>query len=133
MLGLVLSLLMMTSGPTAAAGPPATWSKSAATATRSSSLFDHVTIRASDREASEQFYATVLATLGVEWGEFSIAPATHEKPVTRGLHIGFAAPSREHVDAFWQAGTEAGYRDDGEPVARHGSAAILRRLLPRPA
>jgi predicted lactoylglutathione lyase len=60
----------------------------------------------------------VLATLDVEWGEFSIAPATHEKPVTRGLHISFAAPSREHVDAFWQAGTEAGYRDDGEPGLR---------------
>jgi hypothetical protein len=31
-------------------------------------VFDHVTIRASDREASERFYATVLATLGVKPG-----------------------------------------------------------------
>jgi catechol 2,3-dioxygenase-like lactoylglutathione lyase family enzyme len=29
-------------------------------------MFDHVTIRVSDREASEQFYETVLRTLGVE-------------------------------------------------------------------
>jgi predicted lactoylglutathione lyase len=33
--------------------------------------------------------------------------------VTRRLHIGFVAPSREHVDEFWRVGTEAGYRDDG--------------------
>ncbi|HEX5801205.1 MAG TPA: hypothetical protein VFY02_13920, partial [Gaiellaceae bacterium] len=29
-------------------------------------MFDHVTIRASDRAASERFYATVLSTLGIE-------------------------------------------------------------------
>ena len=33
--------------------------------------------------------------------------------MTRGLHVGFGAPSREHVDAFWQAGVEKGYPDDG--------------------
>jgi predicted lactoylglutathione lyase len=70
----------------------------------------------------------VLATIGVEqtqsdewlpeWSDFSLSPANDEKPVTRGLHLGFAAPSREHVDAFWQAGVEAGYRDDGEPGPR---------------
>ena len=38
--------------------------------------------------------------------------------MTRRLHIGFAAPSREHVDAFWRAGTDAGYRDDGAPGPR---------------
>ena len=40
------------------------------------------------------------------------------EPVTRRLHIGFAAPSREHVDAFWRAGTAAGYESDGEPGPR---------------
>ena len=29
-------------------------------------MFDHVTIRVSDREASERFYGMVLATLGME-------------------------------------------------------------------
>ena len=38
--------------------------------------------------------------------------------MTRRLHIGFAAPSRAHVDAFWSAGTAAGYRDDGAPGLR---------------
>ena len=72
-------------------------------------MFDHVTIRVSDRDLSERFYETVLGTLGVaktssdlgpEWDDFSIAPVDEEKPVTRGLHIGFAAPSRAHVDEF---------------------------------
>ena len=91
-------------------------------------MLDHVTIRASDRAASEAFYATVLQTLGIEqthsgelgpeWNDFSLAPASAERPVTRRLHIGFAAPSRAHVDEFWQAGTAAGYRDDGAPGLR---------------
>jgi catechol 2,3-dioxygenase-like lactoylglutathione lyase family enzyme len=91
-------------------------------------VFDHVGIRVADREASERFYDTVLATLGVEkeysdeelaeWGEFALSPAHEGKPVTRGLHIGFRAPSRAEVDDFWRVGTEAGYRDDGPPGPR---------------
>jgi catechol 2,3-dioxygenase-like lactoylglutathione lyase family enzyme len=91
-------------------------------------VFDHVTIRASDREASERFYDTVLRPLGIErsgadehyfeWDDFSLAEAKKNAPVTRGLHIAFIAPSREHVDKFWHAGTEAGYRDDGAPGPR---------------
>jgi catechol 2,3-dioxygenase-like lactoylglutathione lyase family enzyme len=91
-------------------------------------VFDHVTIRASDRGASERFYETVLATIGIEktlsdayyaeWGDFSLAAATAGSAVTRRLHIGFAAPSRAHVDEFWRVGTAAGYRDDGPPGPR---------------
>jgi catechol 2,3-dioxygenase-like lactoylglutathione lyase family enzyme len=91
-------------------------------------MFDHVTIRVSDRTASERFYGTVLGAIGVgppeigddfaEWNDFSIAPARADRPVTRNLHIGFFAPSRELVDAFWNAGIEAGYRSDGEPGPR---------------
>jgi catechol 2,3-dioxygenase-like lactoylglutathione lyase family enzyme len=91
-------------------------------------VFDHVTIRASDRSASERFYATVLRVLeieqthsgelGPEWDDFSLAAAEDENAVTRRLHIGFAAPSREHVDRFWQTGTAAGYESDGEPGLR---------------
>jgi catechol 2,3-dioxygenase-like lactoylglutathione lyase family enzyme len=91
-------------------------------------VFDHVTIRAGDRAASERFYDTVLATLGIrkdhsddqlaEWGDFSVSPAEQDRPVTRGLHIGFLAPSHDEVDEFWRAGTEAGYRDDGPPGPR---------------
>jgi predicted lactoylglutathione lyase len=66
----------------------------------------------------------VLATLGVqqtnssEWGDFSLAAASTDNPATRRLHVGFAAPTREHVDAFWSAGIEAGARDDGAPGPR---------------
>jgi len=91
-------------------------------------VFDHVTIRVSDRAASQRFYRTVLDAIGVtptnergeysEWDDFGVAQATDDKPVTRRLHIGFAAPSREAVHAFHEAGLAAGYRDDGAPGPR---------------
>ena len=91
-------------------------------------VFDHVTIRAADRQASERFYDAVLRTLGIEktysdgelaeWDDFSLSPATDAKPPTRGLHVGFVAPSHAHVEEFWRMGIEAGYRDDGPPGPR---------------
>jgi catechol 2,3-dioxygenase-like lactoylglutathione lyase family enzyme len=91
-------------------------------------MFDHVTIRATDRDASERFYNTVLQTLGIdesyrtntisEWRDFFLTGANPEHPITRGLHIGFVAPDRDRVHAFWQAGVDAGYRDDGPPGPR---------------
>jgi catechol 2,3-dioxygenase-like lactoylglutathione lyase family enzyme len=91
-------------------------------------VFDHVTIRVADREASERFYATVLETLGIaqtysgddlaEWDDFSLVAAEDEDRITKRLHVGFGAPSREHVEAFWEAGTAAGYSDDGPPGPR---------------
>ena len=48
-------------------------------------MFDHVTIRVSDRGASERFYDTVLGAIGIdesrsgkgftEWDDFSLAAA----------------------------------------------------------
>ena len=91
-------------------------------------VFDHVTLRVSDRGESERFYDTVLGELGIdrsgegegftEWSDFSVAAASRAAPVTRRLHVGFAAPTQEHVDAFWTAGTSAGYMDDGRPGPR---------------
>ena len=91
-------------------------------------MFDHVTIRVGEREASARFYDTVLGVLGIpagdvgdgftEWDDFSIAQADGDRPPTSGLHVGFVAPTREHVDAFWRAGTDAGYASDGEPGER---------------
>ena len=93
-----------------------------------SHVFDHVTIRASDREASERFYDTVLEALGIEkthsdahyaeWDDFSLGAADEEHPVTRRLHVAFGAASPAEVDAFWRVGTDAGYRDDGAPGPR---------------
>jgi catechol 2,3-dioxygenase-like lactoylglutathione lyase family enzyme len=91
-------------------------------------VFDHVTIRVTDRGSSERFYDTVLSELAIdrtyrtgtftEWNDFSLTQADEANPLTRRLHVGFAAPSREHVDGFWRAGTEAGYADDGPPGPR---------------
>ena len=91
-------------------------------------MFDHVTVRVSDRGASERFYYTVLGAIGIErsatgehfseWNDFSIVAAGAETPVTRGLHIGFGARAREDVDAFWRTGVEEGFESDGEPGSR---------------
>jgi catechol 2,3-dioxygenase-like lactoylglutathione lyase family enzyme len=90
-------------------------------------VFDRVTMRVADLEAAERFYRTSLAPLGIEptrespagaeWDDFALAPAGASGP-TRNLHVGFVAPSREHVDAFWHAGIAAGYEDDGAPGER---------------
>src|SRR4051794_15325618 len=91
-------------------------------------VFDHVGIAVADLAASERFYRTVLGVLGVEpshadseiveWEDWDILATDREHPVTRGLHAGFRARDRTHVDAFWQAGVDAGYRDDGAPGPR---------------
>jgi catechol 2,3-dioxygenase-like lactoylglutathione lyase family enzyme len=91
-------------------------------------MFDHVGLAVSDLGASERFYRTVLSALGMEpsfvgrdmvgWEDWWIGPTDDEHPVARGLHVGFRASSRAAVDAFWQAGTGVGYRDDGAPGPR---------------
>ena len=92
-------------------------------------MLDHITIRVTDRAASEAFYDLVLGAVGRErsgsddeytvWrGQFSLAQADEEHPVTRHLHMGFGAASNELVDAFWRAGTDAGHREDGAPGPR---------------
>jgi catechol 2,3-dioxygenase-like lactoylglutathione lyase family enzyme len=91
-------------------------------------VFDHVTIRVSNRAASRRFYDTLLQTLGVPksrfadpyavWGDFSLAQADDARPVTRKLHIAFFARSTEVVDELWRIGTAAGYQDDGAPGPR---------------
>jgi catechol 2,3-dioxygenase-like lactoylglutathione lyase family enzyme len=91
-------------------------------------MFDHVGVAVSDLAASERFYRTVLSVLGVEpthadahlveWDEWAIGPTDPEHPVTRGLHVGFRARDRAQVERFWQAGVDAGYRDDGAPGPR---------------
>ncbi len=106
-------------------------------------MFDHVGIAVSDLAVSERFYRTVLSALGVEpshadaelveWEDWDIGPTDREHPVTRGLHVGFRAPDRAAVDAFWQAGIDAGYPDDGAARAAPGvRPRLLRRLPARP-
>ena len=91
-------------------------------------MFDHVTIRVTSRAAAEEFYETLLRTLGIEtthkddefaeWDDFSLSQATGTKPATHGMHVGFVAPSRGHVDEFWRLGRAGGYEDAGPPGER---------------
>ena len=86
-------------------------------------MFDHVTIRVSDREASLRFYRTLFqrepkGSTYFEWDDFGFAQADVDHPVTRNLHVGFRAESRDEVDDFWRRGVDAGYESDGEPGLR---------------
>ncbi len=88
-------------------------------------MFDHVTIRVADLEEARAFYGLALGQLefgepatdgeNYEWNDFSFSA---DGPVTCGLHIGFAASSRDAIDAWWEAMTAAGYPSDGEPGPR---------------
>jgi catechol 2,3-dioxygenase-like lactoylglutathione lyase family enzyme len=104
-------------------------------------MFAHVAIHARDHAASERFYRTVLGAIEVQptlardrfllFDEFLVVPADSQHAPTVGLHTGFVAQTREHVDAFWRAGIAAGYEDDGAPGerARYGAdyyGAFLR-------
>ncbi len=91
-------------------------------------MFDRVSIRVLDLQASERFYRGTLGELGIEpthaggdsvqWGDFSIVAADAEHPPTRHLHVAFVAATRDHVDRFWHAGVDAGAMSDGEPGER---------------
>jgi catechol 2,3-dioxygenase-like lactoylglutathione lyase family enzyme len=89
-------------------------------------VFDHVTLRVSQLARSKDFYDLVFATLECrgtayadgelpEWNDFSLYRG---EPLTRRLHVGFAASSRDHVDAFWRTLVDAGHANDGAPGPR---------------
>lgn len=91
-------------------------------------MIDHVGLRFSDLDASARFYDTLLTPLGIErtytsdglieWDDLAIGPEEEDRPVVHGLHLGFVAPSRAHVDRAWRAAVDAGYQDDGAPGPR---------------
>ncbi len=93
-------------------------------------VVDHVTLRVRDLGASRAFYEAALAPLGygkVFKGEDAVAfgaegaddfwIAASEEPVV-GVHVAFAAASREAVDAFHAAALAAGGHDNGGPGER---------------
>lgn len=91
-------------------------------------MFDHVGVHVSDRQRSEAFYRCFLGALGIEpthsgaghieWDDFALGETDGDHPVTRHLHVGFVADSREQVDLAWEAAVAAGYTDDGRPGER---------------
>ncbi|MFL9670751.1 VOC family protein [Variovorax sp. AB1(2024)] len=93
-------------------------------------MFDHIGIRASDREASEAFFLRALAPLGVSVamkGPHGVGLGKNGKPSLWiyesderpvALHLAFTAQDRGQVDAFHRAAIEAGGRDNGPPGLR---------------
>src|SRR2546430_12776995 len=91
-------------------------------------MFDHVTIRVGDRTASERFYDTVLAPLGVErtyrtgtfseWRDFLLTPPGDAKTAPPRPPLRFVAPSRGQGDEVLRAGAPARDPPDARPGAR---------------
>ncbi len=88
-------------------------------------MFQRVTLEVSDLAQAVAVYDRLLEILEIGrdgtspvWKDFGLAQADDPARPTRRLHIGFAAPSVAHIERFWQAGQEAGYRDDGAPGPR---------------
>ena len=101
-------------------------------------MLDHIGITVSDLARSRNFYATALAPLrytlmrdgallvgfGVAsgagrsldpGGDFWITQGTPQAPLA---HFAFSAPSREAVEAFFEAALKAGGVDNGHPGVR---------------
>jgi catechol 2,3-dioxygenase-like lactoylglutathione lyase family enzyme len=91
-------------------------------------MFDHVSVRVADLDVARGRFAALFAPLGVEqtvnvpafalWGDFGLAGPDADHALTRRAHIAFVAPSHEAVQAFWQAGLDAGLTDNGAPGPR---------------
>jgi catechol 2,3-dioxygenase-like lactoylglutathione lyase family enzyme len=97
-------------------------------------MFDHISIGVRNIAATQRFYDAALKPLGftrLSTGESSlgygkekiglwISVTDHPVPAdTRsGLHVCFAAPSRNAVDAFHKAAMGAGGKDNGKPGVR---------------
>jgi len=86
-------------------------------------VVDHVSLLVSDVEASRAFYGSALAALGfteqgrddagntgygLEEGDDFWIGQVLDGPPARGVHVAFAATSREEVDAFFTAALAAG-------------------------
>ena len=97
-------------------------------------MFDHISLGVRDIAASKRFYDAALAPLGCKRlsdGETSLGygseavglwlgTTAHPVPADErsGLHVCFAAPDRQAVDAFHKAALRAGGRDNGKPGLR---------------
>jgi predicted lactoylglutathione lyase len=98
---------------------------------------DHIGLSVSDFAAARAFYAAALRPLGItvqmevskeQTGSYEGAGfGADGKPffwlgsggkIRPGVHIAFAAKSRDEVDAFYKAAIAAGGKDNGPPGIR---------------
>ena len=99
-------------------------------------MFNHVFLGTNDIDKSRSFYDKVMGALGLgghplphgtvypsEQGSLIVAkPANGEAAnVSNGHTLGFKARSYDEVDAFHQAGLEAGGTCEGKPGFREAS------------
>ncbi len=100
-------------------------------------LIDHIGIHVSDLQLSKAFYFAILDALEKSDGfgsddycfyfdEFYVA--ADGTPVTN-LHLAFQADSIEQVHAFYQAGLNAGGKDNGEPGYRQYHSSYYAAFL----
>src|SRR4051812_9980186 len=82
-------------------------------------MFDHVGIAVPDLPEPELLYRTALSALTADPSHADAGLVEREGwALGRAGPAHPAAPGRAAVDAFWQAGVDAGYRHDGAPGAR---------------
>lgn len=102
-------------------------------------VLDHIEVAVSDAETSRHFYERALKPLGIcriitiepsrtrtggtrhgfgREGYPSLWVHDNEEPNV-GIHIAFAAHSRDLVDAFYKAALQAGGTDNGPPGVRN--------------
>ncbi|QEE35012.1 VOC family protein [Octadecabacter sp. SW4] len=99
-------------------------------------MLDHIGISVSDFTAAKAFYDAALAPIGASLmvmipAEFTdgvkVGGYGQGRPVfwlsegpaqSPSIHIAFAAPDRDTVDAFYQAALAAGGTDNGAPGVR---------------
>jgi catechol 2,3-dioxygenase-like lactoylglutathione lyase family enzyme len=105
-------------------------------------VFSHVIVGARDLARLAGFYDAALGPLGLaraadgaiggrpamfwqrpgeRWPQFCVqTPINHRLPATwgNGVQVSFAAPTREAVDAAWQAALAHGGTDEGAPGLR---------------
>jgi catechol 2,3-dioxygenase-like lactoylglutathione lyase family enzyme len=97
-------------------------------------MIDHLSLGVRDVARTRRFYDAALAPLGytcLSAGEASLGYGdaavvlwigAAERPVPpddkSGLHVCFAAPTRQSVDAFHAAALAAGGKDNGKPGLR---------------
>jgi predicted lactoylglutathione lyase len=86
-------------------------------------VIDHLMLRVPDLESATERLKAALHELRVtqtrrsrsvsSWGNFVLAQAQPERPISRRIHVTFAAPTQEHVDRFAATGIGAGLVDAG--------------------
>jgi len=94
-------------------------------------MLDHVGFAVADYERSKAFYEKALTPLGMKLMMEPVAGVCgfgaefpffwigqRDLGADSGVHVAFAAPDRETVDAFHAAALEAGGTDNGEPGVR---------------